>query len=112
MLFGSLHAKMMEQEKKASPIDGRTFNRRSRAKMNREVNAIAKTRKKAERRKESRRGLYNGVFSEEEIREGEIAKKQFQEDMRKKKELKDQESQNGSQEEPKDVPTDEPTKKP
>lgn len=93
MLFGSLHAKMMEDEKKASPIDGRKFNRRSRAKMNREASAISNSIKKAEKKKVSRRGLYNGVFSEEEIRQGEEDKKRFQEEMKKKKELRELKAQ-------------------
>ena len=88
MLFGDLYARMEEKKKKSSSIDGRRFNVRSRSRMDREAAVINRSIAKDRRKKNARRKSHQGTFSDEEIREGEEAKKQFMEEMMKKRELK------------------------
>ena len=68
---------MEEQKKKDDPIDGRRFNRRSRARTEREAREIKKSIMKASRKKASRKNMYRGVFSQEEIDAGIEEKKEF-----------------------------------
>lgn len=89
MLFSNLHAKMQEDAKKASPIDGRRFNIRSKIRMDREAAVIKRSIAKDKRKKNARRSHHQGMFSAEEIRDGEEAKKQFREDMLRKRESKE-----------------------
>ena len=76
-LFGKIHAMMEEEEKKSDPIDGRRFNKRSRARTEREAKEIKKSILKASRKKSARKVLYRGVFSQEEIDAGLEEKKEF-----------------------------------
>lgn len=76
-LFGKLHAMKEEEEKKSDPVDGRRFNRRSRARTEREAREIKKSILKASRKKSTRKSLYRGVFSQEEIEAGIEEKKEF-----------------------------------
>lgn len=86
MLFSNLHAKIMEDEKKASSIDGRRFNKRSRVRMDREVQVINRSIAKAKRKKSSRKNTFRGVFSEEEIQFANEEKEKFRLACAKKKE--------------------------
>lgn len=88
MLFSNLYAKIEENKKKSSPIDGRRFNVRSRKRMDREAAVIKRSIAKDIRKKNARRKSQQGTFSAEEIKEGEEAKKQFMDEMIKKRELK------------------------
>ena len=85
MLFKNLHAKLEEEKAKASSIDGRRFNVRSKIKMEREAASLRRNSDREDRKKEARRRNNRGVFSEEEIREGEEAKRLFREEMSKKR---------------------------
>ncbi|CAM9890104.1 unnamed protein product [Ectocarpus sp. 6 AP-2014] len=85
MLFKNLHAKMAEDAQKASSIDGRRFSVRSRIKMEREAESLKRNLDKEDRKKKARKRNHGGVFSEEEIREGEEAKRQFIEEMEMKR---------------------------
>ena len=76
-LFGKIHAMMEEEKKKADPVDGRRFNRRSRARTDREAREIKKSILKASRKKAARKTLYRGVFSQEEIDAGIEEKKEY-----------------------------------
>lgn len=96
MLFKNLHAKIEEEKLKASSIDGRRFNVRSRIKMDREAASLKRKSEKEIRKKKARKRNHGGVFSEEELREGEEAKIQFREEMARKRELKEE---NASKEE-------------
>lgn len=90
MLFNDIHAKRLEDEKKACPIDGRRFNRRSRIKMNREAQAIKKSIERADRKRNSKRSR-RGVFSAEEILQGEEDKRIFREESMKNRENREAE---------------------
>ena len=87
MLFVDLYSKMCEDEKKASPIDGRRFNSRSRVRMDREAAVIKRSIAKQQRKRQTRRGP-NKMFSEEEIRAGEEEKIKFREEIARKKEIR------------------------
>ncbi len=80
-LFFTLHARLQENELKASPVDGRKFNRRSQAKMNREARAVTRAINKSARARASKRALIRGAFTAEEVREGEEEKRRFKEQM-------------------------------
>lgn len=67
MSFVTIHAKMLEQEKAACPVDGRRFNKRSRVRMDREVRVINRSIEKATRKRASRRSMARSLFSEEDI---------------------------------------------
>ena len=84
MLFSNLHAKLLEDEAKACPIDGRRFNRRSRIKMDREASAIRKAIDRADDKKKSKR-KNRGIFSAEELLQGQEEKKRFKEECVKKR---------------------------
>lgn len=68
MLFSDLHAKILEDENKASPVDGRRFNKRSRIRMEREVQVINRSIERASRKRTSRKNTHRGIFSEEDIK--------------------------------------------
>lgn len=89
MLFKNLHAKLEEEKAKASSIDGRRFNVRSKIKMEREAAALTRNSEKEVRKKQARKRHHGSVFSEEELRAGEEAKKEFREEMARKRELKE-----------------------
>ena len=89
MLFSNLYAKMEEDKAKESSVDGRRFNVRSKIRMDREAEVIKRSIAKNKKKKNSRKKSRQGMFSEEEIRAGEEAKKQFREEMRRKRELKE-----------------------
>lgn len=88
-LFVKIHAMMEEQKDKEDPVDGRRFNRRSRARTEREAREIKKSIMKASRKKSSRKNLYRGVFSQEEIDAGIEEKKEFRRMSTEARELKD-----------------------
>lgn len=85
MLFSDIHAKMLEDEKKACPVDGRSFNRRSHVKMNREAQAIKRSIERADRKRSFKRSR-RGVFSQEEILQGEEDRRTFREESEKNRE--------------------------
>ena len=88
-LFGKIHAMMEEEKKKSDPVDGRRFNRRSRARTDREAREIKKSIMKASRKKASRKSLYRGVFSQEEIDAGIEEKKEYRRLLSESKALKE-----------------------
>ena len=89
MLFSNLHAKMEEKRAKECSVDGKSFNVRSRIRMDREAEVIKRSIAKDKKKQNSRKKSRQGMFSEEEIRAGEEGKKQFREEMRRKREMKE-----------------------
>lgn len=67
MLFSDLHAKLLENERKACTSDGRKFNKRSRVRMDREVEVINNFMSKSRKKKTHRKGMFRGMFSEEDL---------------------------------------------